>query len=325
MQESRRIFSLSLIVPFYNEEEGIGLFFDNVLKVIRSLTDDYEIICVNDGSSDKTLNKLEHYQHLDTRMGIINLSRNFGKEAALTAGIDYSTKDIVIPIDADMQDPPELISQMIEKWQKGFDIVLAKRQHRKDKFFKRVTANLFHKLFSYLTNHNLETGAGDFRLLDRKVVEVIKLLPEKTRFMKGIFSWVGFNSTSIYYNRPERSIGLTKMSFFKLLNHAVDGIVSFSTKPLKIWLYIGLFFSMVSFTYASFLIIRTLLLGTDVPGYTSLMVVILFIGGIQLISLGIIGEYIARVYREVKNRPIYIVDSVYGLREKTAEQNKKSI
>lgn len=306
---------ISLIVPFYNEEEGIAIFFKRVNKILKDLTTDYEIICINDGSKDETLLQLQKINSKDNKVKIISFSRNFGKEAALTAGLDFATKSVVIPIDADLQDPPELIPLMVAKWQLGFDVVVAKRKHREDTVFKKLTAKLFHKFFGYLTNNNLHPEAGDFRLLDQKVISIIKLLPEKTRFMKGIFSWVGFKTTEIYYDRPRRALGTTKIPFIKLLKLAFDGIVSFSTKPLKIWLYIGLIFSIISFTYASFLILRKLFFGADLPGYTSLMVVILFMGGVQLVSLGVIGEYIARIYREVKNRPIYIVDQTYGFKK----------
>jgi glycosyltransferase involved in cell wall biosynthesis len=204
---------------------------------------------------------------------------------------------------------------MVEKWQEGYDVVVAKRRKRQDKFFKNITAKLFHKLFGYLTNNNLHPDSGDFRLLDKKVIQIIRQLPEKTRFMKGVFSWVGFKTAEVYFDRPQRAIGTTKIPFLKLFKLAFDGIFSFSTKPLKIWLYIGLTFSIISFIYASFLILRKLVFGTDLPGYTSLMVVILFMGGIQLISLGVIGEYIARIYKEVKNRPIYIVEKKYGFKQ----------
>ncbi len=316
-KNKRSPIGISLIAPFYNEEEGVELFFKRVGVVLKEITKDYEIICVNDGSTDGTLQKLQAMNKQDVRVKIINFSRNFGKEAALTAGVDFATKAVVIPIDSDLQDPPELIPLMVEKWQEGYDVVVAKRKTRKDGWCKRIPAQLFHKLFGYLTNHKLHPDAGDFRLLDRKVIDIIRLLPEKTRFMKGIFSWVGFKSIEVYYDRPQRAVGSTKIPFFKLLKLAFDGIVSFSTKPLKIWLYIGLTFSIISFVYASFLILRKLLFGADLPGYTSLMVVILFIGGIQLISLGVIGEYIARIYKEVKNRPIYIVDQIYGFKKAT--------
>lgn len=309
-------FSLSLIVPFYNEGATVAMFFASTLPIVEEVTRDYEIICINDGSEDNTLEELKKYHRKNVKIKLINFSRNFGKEAALTAGIECASADIVIPIDADLQDPPDLIPKMINKWQEGYNIVLAQRKSRKDKLFKRVTAWAYYKLFAYLTNDKFPPNVGDFRLFDKKVIEVIRLLPEKTRFMKGIFSWVGFKSAIVYYDRPHRIQGTTKLPFLKLLKLAFDGIFSFSTKPLRVWLYIGLFFSTISFLYASFLILKTLILGVDLPGYASIMVTILFIGGLQLVSLGVIGEYIARIYKETKNRPIYIIESKYGFTEK---------
>lgn len=308
--------SISLVVPFYNEQDGIALFFEKITQILKAITRDYEIICINDGSTDQTLAILKKQHKKDKRIKILNFSRNFGKEAALTAGITFATLDVVIPIDADLQDPPELIASMVDKWREGYDVVVAQRRHRHDRFFKRITAQLFHKFFAYLTNNNLNPNAGDYRLMDRKVIEVIKLFPEKTRYMKGLFSWVGFKTVAVQYDRPLRTFGNSKIPVYKLFKLAFDGIFSFSTKPLKIWFYIGLFISMISFTYASFLLLRKIIIGADLPGYTSIMVGVLFMGGIQLISLGVIGEYIARIYKEVKNRPVYIVDEKHGIDDK---------
>jgi glycosyltransferase involved in cell wall biosynthesis len=287
---------LSLVAPMYNESEVIDAFFNAVIPILNELAPHWEIVCVNDGSRDDTLTKLKGWHTREPRIKILNFSRNFGKEAGTTAGIDYTTGKAVIPIDADLQDPPELIRAMVEKWREGFKVVLATRSDRReDDWFKRHSA---------LT---------DYRLMDRQVVEALKKLPERTRFMKGIFAWLGFSTTTIYFERPQRFAGTTSWSFWKLWKLALDGIFSFTTLPLQVWTYLGAGISLLTFIYGSFLILRTLLVGTTVPGYASTMVAILFLGGIQLISLGVIGEYVGRIYREVKGRPIYIVEETIGL------------
>jgi glycosyltransferase involved in cell wall biosynthesis len=305
-------FKLSLVVPCHNEALNLQAFYEKIASTLNPLKVAYEIIFVNDGSQDDTLNILKSLQAAHKNIRIIDFSRNFGKEAALTAGLDYATGDAIIPIDADFQDPPELIPQMIDLWHEGYEVVLAKRKTREgETFLKRATAKLFYKVFSVLSNTPLPENAGDFRLLDKKVVKSIKHIQEKNRFMKGIFAWVGYKTITLKFDRPARKHGATSWSYKKLIKFALDGIFSFSTLPLKIWLYIGSFISLISFSYAIFLILRTLIYGTDLPGYASIMVAILFMGGIQLISLGVIGEYIARIYKETKNRPIYLISKVY--------------
>lgn len=308
---------LSIVVPLYNEEKNIEALFSRLSNVLTKINRPYEIICINDGSLDCTLDLAIRFSKQNPNIKVINLSRNFGKEIALTAGIDYSCGQAVIPIDADLQDPPELIIQLVEKWKEGFDVVYATRKSRQgETWLKRFTANAFYRVIGKMSKVSIPRNTGDFRLLDRQVVEALKRFPERNRFMKGLFSWVGFRQTSILFDREPRHQGLTSWSLWKLWNFALDGITSFSLIPLKLWTYIGLGFASFAFVYASFLIIRTFLFGVDVPGYASLMVFILFLGGINLIGLGILGEYLGRVYEEVKERPLYLVRETYGLDEK---------
>ncbi len=305
--------SLSIVIPCYNEVENLDHLFSRLQAVLSSLDIAYEIICINDGSRDATLDCLIEHHQGNSAIKVINFSRNFGKEIALSAGIDFSAGDAVIPLDADLQDPPELIAEMLGKWQEGFDIVYAtRRTRRQDSYLKRTTAAGFYRVMNWLSDIPVPPNTGDFRLLDRKVVDALKLLPERNRFMKGLFSWVGFRQTVIYYDRPGRERGKTSWNYWRLWNFALDGITSFSVQPLKIWLYVGLVISMVALIYASFLVLRTLIYGRDLPGYASLMVAVLFMGGIQLLTLGIIGEYLGRIYGEVKGRPLYLVRDLYG-------------
>ncbi|ACK68359.1 glycosyl transferase family 2 [Rippkaea orientalis PCC 8801] len=305
---------ISIIVPCYNESPNIDYLFERIFSVLNSLNLPYEIICVDDGSRDDTLIKLIDYHHRYREIKVIGLSRNFGKEIALTAGIDYAQGNAVIPIDADLQDPPELISELIAKWQEGYEVVYAKRRSRQgESFLKRFTADVFYRVISNMSNVSIPRDTGDFRLLDRRVVNALKQIPERNRFMKGLFAWVGFKQTAILYDRLPRYQGKTKWNYWKLWNFAIDGITSFSMVPLKVWSYLGVILSFLAFLYGIFLIVRTLILGIDVPGYASLMVTTLFLGGIQLISLGVIGEYLGRVYEEVKQRPLYLVRECYGI------------
>ena len=273
----------------------------------------YEIICVNDGSTDGTLSKLKEHRKHNEAIKIIDLSRNFGKEAALSAGIEHSTGDFLIPIDADLEEPPEIIPEMIEKLQQGYDVVYAVRDKRpEDSIVKKTTAKGFYNIFNFLSRTGIPHDTGDYRIISRNVVEALKSVEERNRFFKGLFSWVGFRQTSVRYQRKARADGRSKWNYWKLWNYAIDGITSFSTIPLRIWTYVGIITATFSFFYASFLIVRTLIYGKDVPGYASLMVVILFLGGIQLLSIGIIGEYLGRVYMETKRRPVYIVRQKLG-------------
>lgn len=304
---------ISIICPFYNEEQAVAAFFHGVNAVISKLSEyEFELICINDGSKDKTLEFLLLEQTKDPRIKIIDFSRNFGKEAALTAGIDMAQGDAVIPIDADLQDPPELIIKMLEKWREGYEVVLGRRADRSsDSFLKRTTAKLFYRLEKSIADCDIPSNVGDFRLMDRKVVAAIKKLPERRRFMKGIFAWVGFKTAILDYTRHARDRGTTKFSPWKLWNFAIEGITSFSTMPLRVWIYIGTVISILSILYAIYMVLRVLIFGIDVPGYASIFTSILFLGGVQLISIGIIGEYIGRIYYETKQRPLYIVRDVY--------------
>ncbi|GCE59036.1 glycosyltransferase family 2 protein [Microcystis aeruginosa] len=314
---------ISVVVPLYNEQENIDALFRRLLEVLEALNTSYEVICVNDGSRDNTLKNLVEYHQLYPQIKVVNLSRNFGKDIAMSAGIDYSQGMAVIPIDADLQDPPELIAEMIEKWHEGYDVVYASRRVRiGESWFKRFTAEGFYQVINKLSRVSIPPNTGDFRLIDRRVVESIKKMPERQRFMKGIFAWVGYKQTSILFDREPRYQGQTKWNYWKLWNFAIDGITSFSFLPLKVWTYVGLIIALVSLVYASFLILRTIIFGIDVPGYASLMVAVLFLGGIQLLTLGIIGEYIGRVYEEVKGRPLYLVRDCYGFENREQISDK---
>jgi glycosyltransferase involved in cell wall biosynthesis len=308
---------LSLVIPCYCEESNIDALCERIETVLAELGISHEIIFVDDGSTDQTLNRLLANHARNHHIKVISLARNFGKEFALTAGLDYAQGKAVIPMDADLQDPPELIPKLMEQWATGYDVVHAKRRSRQgETWFKRTTANLFYRLIGRISRVPMPENTGDFRLMDRQVVDALKQLPERTRFMKGLFAWVGYKTTWIDYDRAPRHSGKTTWNYWQLWRLAVDGITSFSMAPLKIWSYVGLLFSLAAFLYATFLVIRTLILGIDVPGYASLMVAVLFLGGIQLMGLGIIGEYLGRVYEEVKGRPLYLVRDVYGFTER---------
>jgi len=307
---------LSVIVPMYNEENNIDPFFERLLALLNQLNQQYEIICINDGSTDNTMDRLIKYHQIDSRIKIINFSRNFGKETALTAGLSYSRGKAVIPIDADLQDPPEMIEPLLAKWREGYDVVYAVRTKRHGEIWlKRLTAHMFYKIINLFSETPIPKNTGDFRLMDRRVVEVLNQIPERTRFMKGLFAWVGFKQVGLNYERQPRHLGETKWNLWKLWNFALDGITLFSTAGLKFWSYVGITISTLAFLYAIFLIFRTLLVGRDVPGYASIMVSVLFLGGLQLISLGILGEYLGRVYAEVKHRPLFIVSEQYGFED----------
>jgi glycosyltransferase involved in cell wall biosynthesis len=298
----------------YNESENVGPFYERLKKVLDQMGESYEIICVNDGSTDDTIEKLLKLREMDSNVKIIELSRNFGKEVALTAGIDFSSGEAVIPIDTDLQDPPEIIPELINKWREGYDVVYATRLSREgESWIKRVTAALFYRLASKIMHIKIPKDAGDFRLMSRIVVETLKELRERNRFMKGIFAWVGFSSFGIAYQVEDRCRGKTKWNYWKLWQFAIDGITSFSYIPLQIATYFGFIVAFLSFIYALFIVLRTLFLGIELPGYASTITIILFLGGIQLICIGILGEYIGRIYNEVKQRPLYIVRRKYGL------------
>jgi len=301
---------LSIIVPMYNEEKTLDPFFSRVIPILSGITSVWEIICVDDGSKDATFKRIEAYAAKEPRIKLIKFSRNFGKEMALSAGFNEAAGDAIIPIDADLQDPPEVIIEMVEKWQEGFKVVLAVRETRtrKESLLKRGMAFLFYRVIHTIAYIPIPQHVGDFRLMDRQVVEVLKRLPERNRFMKGLFAWVGFSTTTLYYHREARCAGVPQQTFLKLWNHALDGIITFSTFPLKIWTYLG--FITVAGSLLSFI---HLLLRHPPSGYTPLITTIIFFGGVQLISLGVIGEYIARIYQETKQRPLYVIEKTIGL------------
>lgn len=303
---------LSLVVPVFNEEETVDLFLATVVPLLERGGIRFELVFVNDGSLDDTFAHLFQRSRDDKRIRIVNLSRNFGKEAALTAGIDHARGDILVPMDIDLQDPPELIGAFIARWREGYDIVYGIRATRHaDTPAKRVSAGWFYRVFNSMSPVRIPPNVGDFRLVDRRAVEVLRQLPERNRFMKGLFAWVGFNSVGVPYERPERVAGTTKFNLWRLWNFAIDGLVSFSTAPLRAWFYVGLVIATVAVFYALFIVTRVLIWGVDTPGYASLLIAILLMGAIQLLSLGIIGEYLGRLFVEVKGRPIYVVEGVY--------------
>lgn len=305
---------ISIVVPFFNEGENVKFFQASIGSLIETLPDfDFEIVCVDDGSQDNTLQNLVSIASTNQQFKVIELSRNFGKEAALTAGIDHASGDAVIPIDADLQDPPELIGQMLTEWQKGYEVVLARRVDRSsDSYLKRKTAELFYKFHNRLSHVKIPENVGDFRLMDRKVVEAVKLLPEQQRFMKGLFAWVGYSTTTVDYTRSARVAGDSKFSGWKLWNFALEGITSFSSAPLKLWTYLGGVGAALSLIYAAYIIFRTLIYGVDLPGYASILVAVLFIGSLQLMSIGMLGEYVGRIYIESKRRPVYLIRNTYS-------------
>jgi glycosyltransferase involved in cell wall biosynthesis len=305
--------SLSIIVPVLNEEETIGFFLEGVRPVLASLDLDYEIIFIDDGSTDGTARVVQDIHANDPRIKLVRLSRNFGKEAALTAGLEWSRGAAVIPMDVDLQDPPELIPEFVRLWRDGFDIVFGQRVERSsDSRTKRVSAGMFYRIFNAVAANPIDHNAGDFRLMTRRVVDATLQLRERNRFMKGLFAWVGYRSAAVPYERPPRAAGTTKFNYWKLWNFALDGITSFSTAPLKVWTYVGSAVALGAILYTLVVVVRTLAWGRDVPGYASLMVVVLVLGAVQLISLGVIGEYLGRLYLEVKRRPIYLLDGTAG-------------
>lgn len=309
--------TLSVVIPIYNEEANLGYLFERVLDSLQGLNISYEIICINDGSRDRSLEKLVQCHRENPVIKVINFSRNFGKDIALSAGLDYTCGAAVIPLDADLQDPPELIGDLLEKWRQGYDVVYATRRDRQgESWLKQMSASNFYRLLGRVSQVPIPQNTGDFRLMDRRVIEALKQLPERNRFMKGLFAWVGYRQVAIEYDRNPRYAGRSKWNYWQLWNFALDGITAFSSIPLKVWSYLGLGISLVALVYAVFLVIRTLISGIDVPGYASLMVAVLFMGGVQLISLGVIGEYLGRVYEEVKGRPLYLVRDLYGFEGK---------
>lgn len=304
---------LSIVAPCFNEQAVLDLFFERIEDELAKIGLDYEIVCVNDGSRDHTLAVLLRHHQRNPRIKVINLARNFGKETAMSAGLDATAGDMVVPIDVDLQDPPELIGRFVEAWEAGADVAYGVRVDRSaDSPLKRLTAQGFYRAFNRLSDVDLPYNAGDFRLMDKRVVEVLRQLPERNRFMKGLFAWVGFRQEAIPYARPERAAGTSSWRYWKLWNFALDGITSFSTAPIRVWSYVGVAAGVLAVLAATGLVVRTLLWGRDVPGYPSLMVVILMSFGLQMLAIGSLGEYVARIYQEVKGRPLYVVMDRYG-------------
>ncbi|HDR9163841.1 TPA: glycosyltransferase family 2 protein [Burkholderia vietnamiensis] len=311
---------LSLVVPFHDEEEAIGPCFAETLPILASVDGvQFEIVCVNDGSRDRTLERLLAIAAADSRVRVVDLTRRFDKEAALTAGLDEAAGAAVILIDADLQDPPALIPAMIERWRDGAEVVAAKRTDRMcDPYLQRAAAALYYRVHNALSEVEMPENVGDFRLMDREVVAALRALPERRRFMKGLFARVGFRTAMVEYTRAPRSGGRSKFSGWRRWNFALEGITSFSTVPLRVWTYVGVTFALLSLLYGAFIVVRTLLYGNPVHGYPSLISVVLFVGGIQLIGIGVIGEYLGRVYHESKQRPVYLVRRRYRAEREAA-------
>ena len=307
---------LSVIVPVKNEEEAILPFVERVGSILENVSPSggWEILFVDDGSTDTTLAAIVAAHGRDERVRALSLSRNFGKEAALSAGLDHARGSAVIPMDVDMQDPPEVLPEMVAKWRDGNEMVFGVRRCRdSDGWTKRVTAGLYYRAHNMVAADKIPENAGDFRLMDRKVVDVIRAMPERNRFMKGLFAWAGFRQASVEYDRVERETGTTKYNYWKLWALALDGITSASTVPLRIWSYVGAIVALFALAYAGFIAVDTMVFGNAVPGYASIMTSVLFLGGVQLISLGVLGEYVGRILTETKQRPLYVVRDTVGL------------
>jgi polyisoprenyl-phosphate glycosyltransferase len=316
---------LSLIVPMYNEQEAIERFFEVIEDVLAAIPIRYEVVCVDDGSHDGTLAQLMRKRQQDDRVKYISFSRNFGKEAAITAGLDHATGDAAIVMDVDLQDPPELIRSFVEMWRGGYDVVYGARRARDtDTWLKRHTAAWFYSLINRMAGVRIPKNAGDYRLMDRRVIDALLLARERIRFMKGLFAWVGFRQIGVEYDRPHRSAGKSKFNFWRLWNFALDGVTGFSTVPLRIASYLGIVIASTSTLYGTYMVFDTVVNGVDVPGYASLMVAICVLGGVQMVVLGVIGEYLGRIYEESKRRPLYLIESSAGLEAQTAEPDATS-
>jgi polyisoprenyl-phosphate glycosyltransferase len=307
---------VTIVIPVYNEAEVLPTLYDRLTRVLEGLVESYEIIFVNDGSQDDSALFLRDFQARDARVKFLNFSRNFGHQIAITAGLDYSSGQAVVVMDADLQDPPEVIPQLIEQWHKGYDVVFAVRAKRQGEgLFKRATAAIFYRLFRYMTATEIPLDAGDFRLMSRRAVEALQSIRERNRFIRGLAGWIGFRQTSVTYVRDVRQAGETKYPLKKMLRFALNGLMSFSLVPLQLASYLGFLISSIGFFYIVYAIGLKLFTDQVVLGWTSVMVAVLFLGGVQLVSLGIIGEYIGRIYEEVKQRPLYVVDEAKGFEQ----------
>lgn len=304
-------YCLSVIVPAYNEEEVLPELHRRLSAVLSGFCRSYEILFVNDGSKDRTLEVIRHLKASDPHVGYINLSRNFGKEIAMTAGLDAVRGDAVVVIDADLQDPPEIIPQLVDGWREGFDVVYARRVSRSgETWLKKATARAFYRVIQRIGPVSIPEDVGDFRLMSRRAVDALKQIRERHRFMKGLFAWIGFPQKAIDYQRDARFAGVTKWNYWKLWNFAIEGITSFSIAPLKVSTYVGLLVAVLAFLYALFVIYKTVMFGDPVKGYPSLMAVVLFLGGVQLVGIGLLGEYVGRMFVETKYRPLYLLDEL---------------
>ncbi len=320
-------FSLCVIVPAFNEEEGLEAFHRRLVAVLDGLTPHAQVLYVDDGSSDDTQGVVRRLAEVDPRVSLLALSRNFGKEAAIAAGLDHADADAVVVIDADLQDAPEVIPSLVEAWQAGADTAYATRTHRAgESFVKRATASAFYSTVANMGRTPIPRDTGDFRLMNRRSVLAIRQLREQHRFMKGLFSWIGFKQVSVRYSRDQRFAGQTKWNYWKLWNFAITGITSFSSAPLKLSMYFGVVIAVLSFFYAAWIVFKTLAFGDLVRGYPTIMVTVLFLGGVQLIAIGLLGEYLGRMFDETKQRPLYLVDELqsFGLGEPATDASRKS-
>lgn len=313
---------ISILIPCYNEEVVLGKLYDRLAAVVKEIKGyDFEFVLVNDGSTDGTLDIMKELRQRDDRVSYVDLSRNFGKEAAMMAGIDYVSGDAAIIMDADLQDSPELIPEMIGWWEKGYDDVSARRRNRAgESFFKKCSSYAFYRILQKLSDIPIQPDVGDFRLLDRQCLNALRMLRESQRYTKGMFSWIGFRKKEIFFDRPPRAAGKSKWNYWKLLNLAIEGITSFTIAPLRIASLMGCLLSIAAMIYMLFVVVRTLIWGNPVAGYPSLIAVILFIGGVQLLFMGIMGEYLGRIFNESKGRPLYLVKACNG--EKILEQRR---
>ena len=315
---------ISILIPAYNEEAVLDTLYTRLGTLANSNKDyEFEFLFVNDGSRDKTLPMIRDFAEIDTRISYVNLSRNFGKEIAMAAGFDYVTGDATVIIDADLQDPPELIPEMIKFWEEGYDDVYAKRKDREgESWFKKFSSKTFYRILDKVSHVPIQIDTGDFRLLDSRAVDALREMRESQRYTKGMFSWIGFHKKEILYDRDPRVAGETKWNYSRLINFAIDGITSFTTAPLRISTYVGFFVSIVAFIYLIVVVLQTIFFGNELAGYPSTLAVILFLGGVQLLSLGIIGEYIGRIFNETKQRPLYFVEEYHnGTTQKTRRKD----
>ena len=321
-QEKKKL--VTILVPAYNEQEVLNLLYERLVKLMDENTNyDFEVLLVNDGSKDRTFEIMKELREKDKRICYLNLSRNYGKETAMIAGLDYCKGDAVVIIDADLQDPPELIPEMIKYWEEGYDDVYARRRTRDgETWLKKFTSKMYYRILQSFTSIQLQIDTGDFRLLDRRCVEALKSMRENQRYTKGLFSFIGYNKKEILYDRDARAAGKTKYNYGRMINLSIDGITSFTTSPLRWAAIFGMVISFVAFVYMIYIIIKTIATGVDVPGYASLMVVILFLGGIQLVFLGVIGEYLGRTFNESKHRPLYFIERYNEEKETNEHLNK---